>query len=276
MVLLFDALWLCGAALVWTPPSLAAAGILWRAGLWLGWPGGALALPIAYLSFLFVLAGTVGLVSRALPRPRPGTCRVFVDRDFFAFLLHWGLESCVPRPLITHIQLLTSLRTPYFRLLGARLSWSTHISPGAQLWGPGLMTLGHLSYLGDFAHLTTHLSQGDKLLLAPIALGDRCNVGAHSNVGPGCTFGDDVRVAALCDIAPGCEFGDGVELGPRCQLGMGVKIGAGARLLPRTFLDSWTTVPPGELWGGDPGKRVGFVQESAGEERRRRRRRGEG
>ena len=190
---------------------------------------------------------------------------------FFVFLLHWGLEHYVPRPLITHIQLLSGPRTLYYRLVGARLGWSSHLSPRCQISGPALLQLGHLTYVGEYAHLSTHLSQGDKLLQAPIVLGDRCNVGAHVHVGPGCSFGHEVRIGALTDIAPGCWVEDEAQIGPACQLGMGVKVGRGARLEARTFLDSWTLVPAGEIWGGDPGRKLGEVQQaSTGKHRRGR------
>ena len=230
--------------------------------------------PVAYLAFLVGVVAAVGLMGMLLPKPREGTCRVFRDANFFRFRIHWCLERYVPRPLITHIQLLTGLRTIYFRMMGARLSWSTHLSPGCQLWGPSMIRLGHLTYVGDSTHLASHLNQGDKLLVAPIVLGDRCNVGAQVHVGPGCSFGSDVRIGALSDIAPGCWIEDSVELGPCCQLGMGVKIGAGSRIEPRSFLDSWTAVPAGEIWGGDPARKLGDVEQTAGSRRKERRRAG--
>lgn len=272
MILLFDLLWILGAVPAYGVPSMAAASVLWWGWHLGGWFGAAFVAPLAYVAFLVGLVAAVGLLSNALPRPRPGTSRVFVDRDFFAFLMQWGVENYVPRPFITHIQLLTGLRTAYYRLLGADLLWSTHLSPGAQIWNPSMVTLGHLTYVGEHAQITGHLSLGDKLLVAPVIVGDRSNLGAHVHVAPGCTFGKNVRVGALSDIAPSCEVADDVEIGPRCVLGMGVKIGAGARIEPRTFLASFTTVPPGEIWAGDPGSKVGVVRDTPGERRKRRRR----
>ncbi len=274
MILAFDVLWCVGAVVAWGPPAALAAWIpleLWAIHPLLA----AASAPAAYLVFLLGLVLWLGAISAVIPDEQPGTSRVFVDRSFFVFLLRWGLEKYVPRPLITHIQLLTGLRTLHYRLQGMTLSWSSHISPGAQLWGPSLLRLGHLTYVGDFAHLSSHLSQGDKLVLAPVTVGDRTNIGAHSKIGPGCTIGSDVRVGALCDMAPGVEIGDHVELGPACQMGMSVKIGSGSKIEPRTFLPSWTTVPPNEVWGGDPGRKISDVRLTRGEERRRKRRRGE-
>ena len=273
MISWFDVAWMLGAVVAWGPASLGFGWTLYLGFEGLGWPQGFVLLPVAYLVALTLLVLTVGSIAQLLPKPVEGTSKVFVDRPFFVFLVHWGLEKYVPEPFITHIQLLTGLRTLYYRLMGAELSWSTHLSPGAVIFGPALCRFGHLTYIGDHANIATHLSQGDKLVMAPVTVGDRCNLGAHVNVGPGCTFGSDVRVGALTDIAPGAWIEDDVEIGPRCQLGMGVKVGKGSVLEPRTFLDSWTTVPPGEVWGGDPGRKLRDVSVSAGARRKRARHR---
>jgi acetyltransferase-like isoleucine patch superfamily enzyme len=274
MIFAFDGLWLIGLTLLWAPGAVAAVALLHKAAEVIGWPLAGALVPLAYLTFLFVTTLCVGLLGFLLPSPREGSARVFSDMAFFVFLLHWGLESALPRPLITHIQLLTSLRTLYYKLMGAKLGWSSHISPGATVSGAALLEMGHLTYIGEGAHIATHLSQGDKVLLAPVRLGDGTNVGAHCHIGPGNSFGRDVRLGALCDIAPGCWIEDEVELGPRCQLGMGVKVGIGSTLEPRSFVPSWTAVPAGEIWGGDPARKVADAASGAGAERRRRRRRG--
>lgn len=274
MILVFDGLWLVGLALLWAPGSLAAVALLHRSAETVGWPQAGLLVPLAYLVFLFVTAFCVGVLGFLLPRPAEGSARVFRDRAFFVFLLHWGLESALPRPLITHIQLLTSLRTMYYNLMGAKLGWSSHISPGATISGAALLEMGHLTYIGEGAHIATHLSQGNKVLLAPVKLGDGTNVGAHCHIGPGSSFARDVRIGALCDVAPGCWIEDEVEIGPRCQLGMGVKVGAGSTLEPRSFVPSWSVVPAGEVWGGDPAKKLRDADLGPGAERRRKRRRG--
>ncbi|MEE2829332.1 MAG: hypothetical protein VX498_09100 [Myxococcota bacterium] len=272
MIFGFDLLWLVGLGVAWGPAGAAAGLLLQGAGDAVGWPRAFLALPFAYLVFLLGVVVTVGAVACLVPKPREGSSRVFRDWNFFLFLVHWGLESYLPRPLISHVQLLTSLRTLYYRLMGAKLGWSTHLSPGTRISGPALLRLGHLTYIGDHAHIATHLSQGDKILLAPVVVGDRCNVGAHCHIGPGSSFGSDVRIGALTDIAPGCWVEDEVDIGPSCQLGMGVKIGEGSRIEPRSFLPSWTAVPAGEIWAGDPACKVGEVSRNKARSRRRDRR----
>ena len=196
MIFGFDVIWCVGALLVWGPPLAAAAALPLAVFESFGPLAAAAVLPASYLVFLVGVTLLLSALKAMLPPEVPGTSRVFTDRAFFVFLVHWGLEKYVPRPMITHIQLLTGLRTLYYKGMGAKLSWSSHISPGAQIWNPGLIHLGHLTYIGDFVHLSGHLSQGDKLILAPIIVGDRTNIGAHSNVAPGCTIGADVRIGA--------------------------------------------------------------------------------
>ena len=260
MIWLFDLMWLCGAVPVYGVAGAAGGSVLWLAGQHLGWPWAFAAFPVAYLAFLLGLVAVVSLVTVFVPREREGTSKVFGDRDFFVFLVHWMLESYVPAPLITHIQLLTFLRLAYYKGRGTKLSWSTHISPGARVWSAGLCSFGHMTYIGEFTHVTAHLSRGDKMLIAPVVIGDGVNVGAHANISPGCTIGKDVRIGPLVDMAPSCFIHDGAQIGPAVQMGMGVHVGVGARVEPRSFLDSWTRVPDGEIWAGDPARKVGVVK----------------
>lgn len=257
MIAVFDVLWLIGAVVVYGLAGLAAGAVFWGAGLLVGWPWAAAFAPLAWLAFLVAIVVTVTGVRLVIPKEREGTSRVFADRHFFVFLLHWMLESYVPPPLITHIQLLTGLRLLYYKGQGAKLTWSTHISPGARIWSAGLCEFGHLTYIGEFAHVTAHLSRGDKLLIAPVVIGDEVNVGAHANISPGCTIGRGARIGPLVDMAPSCYVDDGAIIGPAVQMGMSVHVGKNAEVQPRSFLDSWTRVPDGEIWAGDPAKKVG-------------------
>lgn len=260
MIVGFDLLWLLGSIPVYGVAGASGGAVLWFAGQLVGWPWAFGFLPLAYLAFLFGLVAVVTLIRLVIPREKEGTSRVFADRDFFVFLMHWMLESYVPPPLITHIQLLTFLRLAYFRGQGCKLSWSTHISPGAKIWSAGLCEFGHMTYIGEFAHVTAHLSRGDKLLIAPVIIGDEVSIGAHANISPGVTLGQGVRIGPLVDIAPGCFIHDGAKIGPACQLGMSVHVGENAEVEPRSFLDSWTRVPDNEVWAGDPAKKVGMVR----------------
>ena len=260
LISLFDVCWCLGAVWVDGPPCLGVAALLRLLWLHVDWWAVALALPVGYLLFLVGAILCAGVLRLFLPSPKPGMSRVFVGRPFAAFLASWGLENYFPRPFLTHIQLLTALRYLHGRALGMKLRWSTHISPGTELHSYPLLTLGRFTYLGEGTAITGHLSQGDKLLQAPVVFGDHCNVGARTNIGPGCTFGDRVKIAALVDFAPACEVQDDVEVEPRCHIGMGVRIEKGAYVEARSYLPTYMIIPAGERWGGDPVKKLGEVR----------------
>ncbi len=272
LIALFDAAWCLGAVWVYGVPALGIVVLLRWLSFNLAWWTVPLAMPIAWLLFLAGAIVCAGALRRVLPRPRKGTSTVFVGRPFAAFLASWGLENYFPRPLLNHIQLLTALRYLHGRALGMRLHWSTHISPGTELHSYPLISLGRFTYLGEGTGVTAHLSRGDKLYQAPVSFGDHCNVGARTNIGPGCTFGDRVRVGALVDFAPGVEIEDDVEIEPRCHIGMGVRIERGAYVEARSYLPTYMIIPAGERWGGDPIRKLGEVVPRDERGRRRRKR----
>jgi len=269
---LFDVCWCVGALWVWGVPAVGVGAILRWFGIHVGWWAFFLVLPLCYLLFLLGASLAAGVLRALLPRPKPGISTVFVGREFAAFLVSWGLESYFPRPFITHIQLLTALRWIHGRCLGMRLHWSTHISPGTELHSHALLSFGRFTYLGEGTGITAHLSRGDKLLQAPVTFGDHCNVGARTNIAPGCTFGDRVKVGALVDFAPGVEVQDDAEIEPRCHIGMGVRIEKGAYVEARSYLPTYMIIPAGEKWGGDPVRKLGEAvpRDESGRRRRKR------
>ncbi len=270
LIWLFDFLWCVGAIWVYGGPALGVTALLRLLGLHVGWWAVPLALPVAYLLFLMGMCLAAGVLRLVLPRPKPGTSKVFVGRQFAAFLVSWGLENYFPRPLITHIQLLTLLRWLHGRALGMKMHWSTHISPGTELHSYCMIQLGRFTYLGEGTGVTGHLSLGDKLLQAPVIFGNQTNVGARTNIAPGCTFGDRVKVGALVDFAPGVEVQDDVDIEPRCQIGMGVRIEKGAYVEARSYLPTYMIIPAGERWGGDPVRKIGEAIPRDASGRRRR------
>lgn len=276
LIWLFDVLWVLGLVWVWGLPALGVLYLEYLVLLHLPDWIAALTLPLAYLLFLVGMILAAGVLRLALPKPRPGMSTVFVGRDFAAFLVSWGLEAYFCRPFITHIQLLTALRWLHGRSLGMRLHWTTHVSPGSELHSYPMIEAGRFTYFGEGTGITGHLSLGNKLLQAPVRFGDHCNVGARTNIGPGCTFGDRVKVGALVDFAPGCELQDDVEVEPRCHFGMGVRVEKGAYIEARSYLPTYMIVPAGERWGGDPAQKLGMALQRDARGRRRRKREPDG
>lgn len=269
-ILTFDFAWLAGAGWTYGLAAILPVTLLARSFEAGGPVLFALAVPLAWFVFLMGVIGAIAVVSFLLPPEKPGLKTVFVGRDFAVFLARWGLDSYLVPPLRQHVQLLTATRYCYFRAMGMKLHWSAHISPGAKVISPGLVTLGRGTFLGEGAYVSAHLSVGDRMLATPIVIGDQANIGAHTNVGPGVHIGPRTKVGALVDIAPDARIGADVLIGPRCHIGMGAVIEDGAALDPRTYVPSYAHVAAGTRWAGDPGEPVGRVRGGAGKAQRRR------
>ena len=97
--------------------------------------------------------------------------------------------------------------------------------------------------------------------VAPITIGHRTNVqdGAcvhvtrdigPTHIGSDVTIGHNATVHA-CTICDGALIGMGATLLDGCVIGEGSVVAAGALVLQRT------QIPPHEIWGGVPAKRIG-------------------
>lgn len=118
------------------------------------------------------------------------------------------------------------LRVPLFDKL-VLYSWSTHVSIGrdCQIWGliydPDLTEVGEGAIIGGNATLTAHTLSTEPdgrfvYATAPIQVGPRAVVGGESRVALGATIGADSIVESGSNVAP------------------------------------YTTIPAGEIWGGNP------------------------
>ncbi len=82
-----------------------------------------------------------------------------------------------------------------------------------------------------------------------VAIGDECTLNAGSIIQ--CHSQED-----------GAFKSDRTAIGARCTLGVGalvhygVTVGDGAVLAPDSFLMKGATVPQGEVWGGNPARRL--------------------
>ena len=97
--------------------------------------------------------------------------------------------------------------------------------------------------------------------VAPITIGHRTNVQDGScihvthdtgptHIGSDVTIGHNATIHA-CTIRDGALIGMGATLLDDCVIGEGSVVAAGALVLQRT------QIPPHEIWGGVPAKRIG-------------------
>jgi hypothetical protein len=114
------------------------------------------------------------------------------------------------------------LRPTLYRFLGARIGHNVLFA--GKIVEPQMVDIGDYSNIGEMALIMAHAIITDNIVLKHIIIGCRVAIGAHAV------------------IMPGVEIGDGSI------------IGAGAIVLTDT------KIPPNEVWGGVPAKKIKDVE----------------
>lgn len=242
--IVYDALWLAFGGLVYGTGLLAAGSFLKAIhGAW-GWVGVAMCALPAYALFLVVVVLQMGLVRWLSPRVEPGVYEKFKPGPFFALVWLTGLNNLLQAvPLIRTVNFLAITRYLYYRGQGMKTHYENWISPQVLITDPFLISLGHNVNIGDRAAMGCHLALPDRMIVAPIVIGDDVVIGTH----------------AL--IAPGVEIGRGAMIGAAAGLSLNVKVGEGALIEAASFVPTGTIIGPYERWGGHPARKLGMVRE---------------
>lgn len=147
-----------------------------------------------------------------LGRIKPGRYRLW-GPYFFRWWFVQAIRNIVPTGYLTG----TPLLAWYYRLMGARIGANVYLgNDGAQAFD--LLTIGDDSSLGGDSHFTGATVEEGWLILGPVTIGNRCNVGTRTVLRP------DSR---MCDDA---ELGD------------------------LSLLRSGMTIPATEFWTGSPAR----------------------
>jgi acetyltransferase-like isoleucine patch superfamily enzyme len=134
-----------------------------------------------------------------------------------AQVLRMILERSPFFPLVTsHIV----FRQIYYRGMGTGLDWTVYTATGAVLADPWAIRIGSHSVIGQEAIITAHKIERDVVTLEPV------------------------------------ELGAGVLIGARAHVQCGVKIGDGAVVGTEALVTRGTVIPPGEVWAGNPARKV--------------------
>ena len=107
----------------------------------------------------------------------------------------------------------------YFSALGAKIGTGVRINT-ARIWDMSLISIDKGTVIGGRAVILGHLAEKGELVFAPVRIGKKCLIGTSAQINPGCTIGD------------------------------------GAVIASRAVLKKYTNVPPGEIWGGIPAKKI--------------------
>lgn len=116
------------------------------------------------------------------------------------------------------------LRPTFFRLLGAKLGKGVLIA--GKIVEPQMVEIGNYSFTGEMSLLMSHALMKDTVVLKKIIIGNYVSVGAHAVIMPGVRIGDESILAAGALVS----------------------------------MDA--VIPPGEVWGGIPAKRIKNVHQS--------------
>lgn len=116
------------------------------------------------------------------------------------------------------------LRLFLFRMLGAKLGKGVLI--GGKIVEPQMVTMGDYSFAGEMSLLMAHAIMRDSVVLKRIIIGNYVSIGSHAVIMPGVQIGDESIVAA-------------------------------GALVPMD-----TVIPPGEVWGGIPARKIKDIDKS--------------
>ena len=114
-----------------------------------------------------------------------------------------------------------NLRGLIFSLLGAKIGKNVMI--GGKILEPALVEVDDYTILGEDSLITAHAKSGHKVELGKIKIGREVTIGVKAVILPGVTIGDYSIVAAGAVVTKD------------------------------------TRIPPNEIWGGIPARRIGSV-----------------
>ena len=83
-----------------------------------------------------------------------------------------------------------------------------------------MIEVGSKTVIGGGAAINGHLFEKDGIHLSKVIIGDNCVIGSGAFIAPGCVIGDRAVIAS------------------------------------RAVLPKFTIIPPGEIWGGIPARRI--------------------
>ncbi len=124
-----------------------------------------------------------------------------------------------------------------WRLIGANVGYGTRICAGAQIWGGGLVTIGHDTWLG--MNLVIIVPPGSEVLIGSnVDVGPDVMIecGSHDIGGPNRRAGKD-RSDSI-EIGPGTWIGCRATLLGGARIGAGSIVAAGAIVLPGEYPDN--------------------------------------
>ena len=115
----------------------------------------------------------------------------------------------------------------FYRGMGPKIYADTFLASGALLADPWTLSIGRHTVVGQEACISGHQIQDQELFLGRVEVGDDVVIGARAFIWPDVKIGNGAKVAAYSVVARG------------------------------------TLIPPGEVWGGIPARKLKGASESS-------------
>lgn len=96
----------------------------------------------------------------------------------------------------------TTIYPWFLRWMGAKIGARTVVNTH-HLYDCDLLEIGDDCVIGANASILGHVGEKNKLVRAPVKIGNRCTVGQYTNIFPGVTLGDNCHVGAMSLVPKG-------------------------------------------------------------------------
>ncbi len=171
--------WALEQTSAWEPMSRA-----WAVGL---------SLALAYLIFGFSLIAVAVMITRILPKMKPGEYK-FASPQGAQWFFTGALSFLVSKFFLDFL-LLTGVNVIYFRLMGAKIGKNCQVNT-KEISDFHLITIGDNTMIGGQSTILGHVGERGKLKLRPVHIGSKVTIGLGATIFPGVEIGDRAVVGA--------------------------------------------------------------------------------
>ena len=127
---------------------------------------------------------------------------------------------------------------------------------------PELITVGKNSIIGLGSKMSCHFTaNGKDHTQKAITIGSHSVIGGYSGIAPGVSVGNHSVIGACTNVFPDVSIGDNVKIGAFCFIDKGVHIPDDVKILSHSRITSDTTIQSGQVWSGNPARKIGEISE---------------
>ena len=133
-------------------------------------------------------------------KPHVGTIPIYDFRIWFWYN-HNGLMFMFST-VFGRFARATTVYPWFLRAMGAKIGKEVVFNT-QHVYDLDLLTVGDRTVIGANASILGHVGEKNKLVRAPVTIGERCTVGQYTNIFPGVTMGDNCHVGAMSLVPKG-------------------------------------------------------------------------